>query len=170
MVASNHLLTTIPTLGRHEILKRDRQVYIPPLPAPTGMFVFHFDMISLLISNATPHSGFPLRFPCRGCTFFLYSVIQTCHVQLGVSDILSCSAQYLTSASENKTFSAMVLVCETLAVLRCVQMSLFTSGQGKIFRDLWVTWRCSILHFSFENVTNKQKSESMLNFPSSEHL
>ena len=49
--------------GRHEVLKRGRQVYIPPLPALTAMSVFHFYMISLLISNVAPTSGLPLRFP-----------------------------------------------------------------------------------------------------------
>ena len=38
--------------GRHEVLKHGRQIYIPPLPAPTGTSVLHFDMISLLISDA----------------------------------------------------------------------------------------------------------------------
>ena len=41
--------------GRHEIqLKRDRQVYIPPLPALTRTSVFHFCTLSLLSSNAPP--------------------------------------------------------------------------------------------------------------------
>ena len=38
--------------GHHEVLKRVRQIYIPPLPAPTGANVLHFDMISLLTSDA----------------------------------------------------------------------------------------------------------------------
>ena len=57
--------------GRHEILKRGIQVYIPPLPALTAMNVFHFYMISLLISNVARTSGLPLRFLLRGCAHFL---------------------------------------------------------------------------------------------------
>ena len=48
--------------GRHEVFKHGRQVCIPPLPAPIGTNVLHFDMISLLISDAAPLLACPCDF------------------------------------------------------------------------------------------------------------
>ena len=62
--------------GCHEILKRGREVYIPPLPTLTTKSV----LISLLISNVAS----------QGAHIFYTVAMQTFHVQLGVSDILSC--------------------------------------------------------------------------------
>ena len=50
---------------------RQTSVYFPLLPGSTGTNVFHFNMISLLISNVAPLSGLPMRFPWRGCAHFL---------------------------------------------------------------------------------------------------
>ena len=58
--------------GRHGVLKHGRQVYIPPLPAPTGTNVLHFDMN--FCSPPMPLaalSGLPLWFPWRECAHFL---------------------------------------------------------------------------------------------------
>ena len=46
---------------RHEVLKRGRQVCIPPLPAPTGTNVLHFDMnFCSPPMPLAPLSGLPL--------------------------------------------------------------------------------------------------------------
>ena len=49
-------------------------------------------------------------------------------------------------------------------------MSFFTRRGGKIFRDPRVTWKYNLLHFSFENVLEKQKSETMLKLLRCEYL
>ena len=163
-------------LEHHKILKHGKQVYIPALPAPTGTNVLHFDMISLPISNITPLSGLPLRFSCRGWAHFLLgrqNMPWACSTRcLGYIVMLVPSSLNWPVQARIKSFSVRILVCKTLAVPRsdATGCLFFTRRQGKIFRDPRVTWRYRILHFSFENVPDEQKSETMLNLLRCEYL
>ena len=114
-------VSTMPR-EHHEILKHDKQVYIPALPAPTGTNVLHFDRISLPISNITPLSGLPLRFPSRGWTQFLLgrqNMPWACSTRcVGYIVILLPSSLNWPVQAKIKSFSVRILVCKTLAVPR----------------------------------------------------
>ena len=158
--------------GRHEILKHGRQVYI---------FLSYLLRLERMCSTLTWFlCSSPMSLPSLACTCDLheecahifYSVAKTSMFN-SVSRIcchFSTIFIKITSASENQIF-----FCEDYSLWNfgCPQMrrmSFFTRGQGKIFRDPRITWRYSILHFSFENVINGQKSETILNFRRCKHL
>ena len=127
-------------MKRHEILKRGWQEYIPPSPTLTATSVFHFNMISLLVSNAVPLSGLPLWFPwsSRGCAHFLLGrQNRPCSARcLGHMVMLEPSPIKLPSVSDNQIFfSVRILVSETLTVLKCDLMSFFCKRSREIFRD-----------------------------------
>ena len=106
----------------HEILKHGKQVYVPALPAPTGTNVLHFDMIFLHISNITPVSGLPLRFPWRECAHFLLrrqNMPWACSTRcLWYIVMLVPSSLNWLGQARIKSFSVRILVCKTLAVPR----------------------------------------------------
>ena len=119
--------------GRYEILKCGRQLYFPPLPAPTGTSVFHFAMISLLVSSDAPLSGLPLLFPWRGCAHFLLGRQNVpCSARcLGHIVMLVPSSLNWPVRARIKSFSVRILVCETFTVLRCDRMSLLQEVKEK---------------------------------------
>ena len=111
--------------GRHEILKRDRQVYIPPLPTLTAKSLFHFNMISLLISNVAPE-GAHIFYSVAKHSMFSSMSRTYCHV--------SAIFIKLPSVSENQIF-----LCGDTSLWNfdCPQMSFFFKRSKEIFRDPW---------------------------------
>ena len=91
----------------------------------------------------------------KTCMFNSVSRIY-CHVRTIVIE--------LTSASKNQ-----ILFCKdsSLCNFDCPHMRqyvFFYKWSREIFRYLQVTWRYSVLHFSFENVSNEQKVKPWLTF------
>ena len=107
--------------GRHEILKRDRQVYIPPLPTLTAKSLFHFNMISLLISNVAPE-GAHIFYSVAKHSMFSSMSRTYCHI--------SAIFIKLPSVSENQIF-----LCGDTSVWNFGRMSFFFKRSKEIFRD-----------------------------------
>ena len=87
---------------------RYTSVYFPLLPAPTGTNVFHFDMISLLISNVASLSGLPMRFLWRGCAHFL---LTTFGCRRPRNEQLNCLACYCRISRSRKAHTRRYSKC-----------------------------------------------------------
>ena len=107
--------------GLHDVLKHGRQIYIPPLPAPTGTNVLHFDMISLLISDAAC-SPFWLALVISMKRVRTFSTWQPKHAMFNSVSRTYCHVT---------TIFIKILLCDTLTVLGCDRMPFLQEVKGK---------------------------------------